>query len=139
MAQLRTCIVCGRQYEFCPNCKNQAHANEQWRSIYCSDNCRQIFHVCSDYQANKITKQQAGVQLAKLNLPSKMSDGIKKNVQEITLAYIDKTIKEMGKPEIKKIENKQEDVEKEETKKEEAPIFVSRAKRNKRKIVNEKD
>lgn len=54
----RTCILCGKQYKFCSDCRDYEHI-EPWHNIYCSENCRSVFNVSVDWSLKKITKDQA--------------------------------------------------------------------------------
>ena len=50
MAKLnRTCIVCGRKYEYCSSCKEHSML-EPWHSIFHDNNCREIFNAVSMYE-----------------------------------------------------------------------------------------
>lgn len=81
----RQCIVApSHTYEYCPHC-DKSKDRETWRALYCSENCRSIFNVCSQYVAKKITASEAKRQLNGLKLPAmnELADSISKNVQEI--------------------------------------------------------
>lgn len=69
MAKLnRTCIVCGRKYEYCSSCKEHATL-EPWHSIFCSDNCRKIFNAVSMY--GKDSNEDIKEKLDKCDLSNK--------------------------------------------------------------------
>lgn len=62
----RTCIVCGKQYSYCPNC--DGIEKPLWLSIYHSDNCREIFQVINQHQFQHISDEDAIAKLKKLDL-----------------------------------------------------------------------
>lgn len=103
MSKNRTCIVCGTAYEYCPHC-NQYNSDETWRSVYCSEDCRTIFNVCSKYVANKLSASAAKEELKKITIPNNIiSDGLKKNIEEINKSVTEnKTITENKPTETKK-------------------------------------
>jgi len=53
----KTCIVCGEKYTFCPTCA-QVRELEMWRNIYCSENCKKLFHAASGYHAKTATLEE---------------------------------------------------------------------------------
>lgn len=54
----RTCSCCSAQYTYCNTC--DGFQNEpQWKSVWCSENCKDIFMATTDYQAKEITKADA--------------------------------------------------------------------------------
>lgn len=56
----RTCILCGKVYQFCPSCRIGGDPSETWRMLYCSDNCRKVFNILNDYHVGKkISKAEA--------------------------------------------------------------------------------
>lgn len=68
MAKEKHCIVSPlHTYTYCPKCDKQA---ETWRNLYCSENCRNIYHLLDDYKANKIDANNAKSKLEELNIPS---------------------------------------------------------------------
>lgn len=70
MSKLRKCIVDKTQYKYCGNCKDY-NPNETWRYLYCSENCRQIYHTLDAYKAKKINEEEAISILEKLDLSNK--------------------------------------------------------------------
>ena len=53
----RTCIVCGKKYSYCNTCSEDRN-KEPWHSIYCSDNCKNIFYTASDYYTEAFTQEE---------------------------------------------------------------------------------
>ncbi len=60
----KTCIVCRTRYKYCNACR-QYNPNETWRNLYCSDNCRQLYHIYDAIRAKKLSDEEAGEKIAK--------------------------------------------------------------------------
>lgn len=65
---LRTCCVCRKEHLFCPQCRPEDRNKPTWYFAYCSENCKDIYTVTSDYEDKKITADEAKTQLDKLDL-----------------------------------------------------------------------
>lgn len=80
----RICKVCGTQYYFCPNCGG-AKATDKYQTMFCSKNCRDIFHTLSRYSVGSITKAEAKSILSELDLSkrSQFSAKIKEDLNAI--------------------------------------------------------
>ena len=93
---------------FSPNANlSGAKANETWRNIYCSENCKSFFSVCSNYVAGNISANEANNKLESLDIPSKLINGLQKNLDSIKAKAKPKV--STSKPK-KKIEVKIEEV-----------------------------
>lgn len=98
--QLRTCCVCHKEYPFCPVCNPEDRNKPMWYFAYCSENCRDVYIVTSDYTDKKISANDAKAQLDKLDLSQIASFGesyqkaIMKINENITLPKNDDVIKE---------------------------------------------
>lgn len=89
MSKIKTCIVCGKKYEYCGHC-DRSSVYQSWRSNYCSENCREVFKVCSDYVGNVINQKDAKAKLVKLDTSmSNIAKAINQNIKDI-MAYKDK-------------------------------------------------
>lgn len=64
---LRTCCVCHKEYSFCL-CRPEDRNKPTWYFAYCSENCKNIYAVTSDYEGKKISADEAKIQLDKLDL-----------------------------------------------------------------------
>lgn len=53
----RTCIVCSEKYSYCPSCGEDRN-KEPWHAIYCSENCKKLFHAASGYHAHTATLEE---------------------------------------------------------------------------------
>lgn len=67
MAFERKCIVDLKDYRYCNHC-NEFNPMETWRFLFCCENCRDIYHTVDDYNANKITANEAKERLEKYDL-----------------------------------------------------------------------
>jgi len=66
----RTCIVCAKEYSYCPTC-SEDRKKEPWHNIYCCDNCKTIFETASDYLTKVITKEEAKTKFSACDLSRK--------------------------------------------------------------------
>ena len=80
----RVCKTCGESYSFCPTCAGVT-ATEKYRTMFCSKNCRDVFHTLSKYTIGVVTKDEAKEVLSSLDLSKqgKFSEQIKTDVEEI--------------------------------------------------------
>ena len=84
----RTCVCCGSQYTYCNTCT--AHQSEPaWKSTWCSENCKDIFMIVTDFLAKEISKAEAK-QMLDLTDKSKFDKNI---VDVINHIYSTKTAK----------------------------------------------
>ena len=83
----RTCIVCGKDYVYCPNCQ-KGDPNETWRNIYCSEECRGIYKICNSFAFGHTTAEAAKKQLDKYHITdrSKYSEDVRKSLSAIYAA-----------------------------------------------------
>lgn len=81
--QNKTCKVCGESYYFCPSCSRSA--SDKYKTMFCSKNCRDIFHTCSRYTVGTIDKAMAKSILSELDLSNrnKFSERIKADLSNI--------------------------------------------------------
>lgn len=66
----RTCIVCGKEYEYCNGCSRFDHV-ETWHNIYHDENCRKIFNIASNYHAGKLSREEAAKAFSECDLSNK--------------------------------------------------------------------
>ena len=92
MAKLRTCKICGKQYEYCGHCPSK-NLIEPWRNLYCSEKCRDAFGVMGDYVAGKMTAVVAREKLESFDI----KPGIVREVHKGVVADIFRA----GKPSVK--------------------------------------
>lgn len=65
----RKCIVCGKEYHYCPSCSSIN--DPSWKSLYHDANCKDIFHIVSWYLSGDIKKEKALKDLEKCDLSKK--------------------------------------------------------------------
>ena len=86
MAKIKTrkCIVCGKEYEYCNNCKAYT-AFPAWMAIYHDENCKNIMSIATEYMAGNLTKEDAKSQLDNCDLTNKKNfkESVLKAVNEI--------------------------------------------------------
>ena len=56
----RKCILCGKEYAYCPSCPKDAK-KESWYTIFDNENCKNISKALTDYNLNKISKVEVSV------------------------------------------------------------------------------
>ena len=86
----RKCLICQKAYRFCGHCANEEHREDTWRTIFCSENCREIFNILSMQGNGHIESSEAKSKLAKLDL-SKLEgfrDDFKKQIESINKSYV---------------------------------------------------
>lgn len=54
----RTCVVCGKHYEYCTNC-DQFINYPSYMAMYCSKECVDLFDVLSSFEAGQTSKEDA--------------------------------------------------------------------------------
>ena len=66
MALDRKCIVCPdkHHYKYCSNCSGY-NSKETWRFLYCSQNCKEIYSIATDFVNGKLTGLEAKHKLEK--------------------------------------------------------------------------
>lgn len=79
----RTCVICGNKYSYCFTCST--HNMPTWKAEFCDENCREIYHICVEYDSNKITKEEALRRLNKCDISAfdKYTDSTKKIIRKI--------------------------------------------------------
>ena len=65
---LRTCCVCHQEHMYCPVCNPEDRNKPTWYFAYCSENCKDIYTVTSDYENDNISADEAKTQLDRLDL-----------------------------------------------------------------------
>lgn len=64
----KVCLTCNTQYAYCPNCDRTAPA---WMNEFHAENCKNIFDICTRFNMQMLTKEQAKVALATCDLSGK--------------------------------------------------------------------
>lgn len=68
----RTCYLCGAKYEYCPTCA-QDRMKPIWMSEFHSENCKNIFKICTDFNLGLLTKQETRKSLKRCDLSNQGS------------------------------------------------------------------
>lgn len=58
MRYSHTCLCCGKTYSYCNNCYDYRNL-PLWMNSFCSDNCKDVWQICTDYNFELITKEEA--------------------------------------------------------------------------------
>lgn len=82
MAKPRKCLICGDQYVYCPSC-NVGDPEKTWMFAFCSENCKDVFHVVNDYEYGHIDKEEAKELLSVLDTSEEFDKYTQKLVNEI--------------------------------------------------------
>lgn len=102
MGKERICSVCKHAYKYCPACKEDAK-KPTWLFAFCSENCRNIYNITSDFENKQLTDIEAKAKLEKLDLSRKEYFG---ESYKNSIASIMKTKAQVIKKENKKTEAK---------------------------------
>lgn len=87
----RKCIVCGKEYSYCKSCPKDAK-KETWYALYDNENCKNISQALTDYNFNKITKEDAKDILSKCDLSINLMDYYR-NTLDVVMAKPKRTQK----------------------------------------------
>ena len=103
-SKTRKCIVCGKEYEYCNNCRNNI-AYPTWMAIYHDENCRNIMNIATEYMAGNLTKAEAATKLNQCDLSKEKN--FKASVRNALNSIFDnkKNSKNVKVAEIENVEN----------------------------------
>ena len=96
MPSKRKCTLCPSHiYEYCPSCKDKKII-EPWRLLFDSENCRDAYHIISEFAFGRLSANEAKSQLDKIDVPNKedMQPALRKNLEDL---YAQSTINEQIK------------------------------------------
>lgn len=94
---LRTCICCGKEYEYCPRC-GKYDQYPHWMTNFHDANCREIFQTAIEYMSHNITDDQARTRLDKCDLSNKVT--FDSTVQRMIDTLYPPKVEIMPKPEV---------------------------------------
>jgi len=104
----RTCVVCGKHYEYCTNCDRFLNY-PTFMTMYCSKECVDLFDVLSSFEAGQTSKEDAqkvlqGMDQNKMKmLKNSMANSYKKIMaEEAKPVKAEEKKSEPVKPEIEK-------------------------------------
>lgn len=80
----RICKVCQEAYYFCPSC-GKASASEKYKTMFCSENCHNIFETLSRFVIGTINKYEAKEIFSSLDLSkqNQFTESIKIDIDTI--------------------------------------------------------
>lgn len=64
----KTCILCGKQYKYCEGCPDKYNVTETWRNIFCSEECRGLYHIYDLIKAGRMTEKNANKEIKKYDI-----------------------------------------------------------------------
>lgn len=70
MASNRKCVCCGEKYSYCPTC-GRDRLKEAWYSTFCSETCKDLWQVLSEYSMGMLEKADAADKIKALSLKDK--------------------------------------------------------------------
>ena len=68
----RECYLCGYKYSYCPTCF-QDRTKPSWMVEFHSENCKDIFDICTRFNMKLLTKSEAKEAIEKCDLSNKLS------------------------------------------------------------------
>ena len=66
----RECLLCGEKYNYCPTC-TQDKTKPAWMAEFHDDNCKSIFDICTRFNMQLFTKEEAKAAIEKCDLSNK--------------------------------------------------------------------
>ena len=66
----RECYLCGTQYKFCGSCTND-RVKPAWMAEFHEENCKNIFDICTRYNLQMLSKEEAQAALNECDLSNK--------------------------------------------------------------------
>lgn len=80
----KTCIICGKKYSYCNNCYGDRN-KASWYAIFESDNCHELYRICTDFRDKKIDVNEARKELSKCDIKDleNFNKGFKKIIEKI--------------------------------------------------------
>lgn len=67
----RKCYLCDESYEYCPTC-SQDRTKPSWMAEFHSENCKDIFDICTRFNMQLLTKDEAKLAVEKYDLSNKL-------------------------------------------------------------------
>ena len=68
----RSCYLCGEHYQYCPTC-SQDRTKPAWMAEFHSENCKDIFDICTRFNMELFTKDEAKAAIEKCDLSNKLN------------------------------------------------------------------
>lgn len=104
MKTKRKCVVCGKDYEFCPHCRTQDASKPLWYYSFDGEPCHELWGVLSAYSSKLATENDVKNVIDKYNLNyDHYNNKIKEQISSILSKIPKKTIETSdNEPEIPK-------------------------------------
>ena len=105
----KTCIICGKNYTYCPVCNSWDANKPTWYFIFDGLNCHDIYEVCTQYRDGEIDAKVAYEKISKLDISNikNFADATRIQIEEILAKGKDvKSVTEKVKTSDTKNENK---------------------------------
>ena len=64
----KICLTCGKQYTYCSNCHRK---DPVWMDEFHAEDCKNIFDICTRYNMQMLTKEEARAALDAYDLSDK--------------------------------------------------------------------
>ena len=64
----RICLTCNTKYSYCPNCNKK---DPTWMAEFHDENCKSIFDICTRFNMQLLSKDEAKAALENCNLSNK--------------------------------------------------------------------
>lgn len=91
----RECYLCGEVYHYCPTC-SQDRMKPSWMAEFHDENCKNIFDICTRFNMQLMTKEDAQKALEACDLSNK--DHFKSYVQrDLVNIFAEETQPKRGK------------------------------------------
>ena len=78
----RKCILCGKEYVYCKSCKKDAKL-ATWHTLFDTENCRDISKTLTDYNFNRMAKEEAREALSKCDLTIELNEHYRGEIDAI--------------------------------------------------------
>lgn len=86
-----TCSNCGKLYTFCSSCKKDLN-KPSWYATFCSENCKTLFTLATDYLGGKVSDKDAKAVIEKADLTNKLkfNKGVQKMIDKLSVKAVSK-------------------------------------------------
>ena len=89
----RSCVICKTNYHYCPTCGKDS-GKPSWYFIFDSQNCHDIYEICTQYRDKVIDAETAYNLISKLDLSkiNNFSEGTRLQIEEIIKLHEETTV-----------------------------------------------
>ena len=107
----RQCIMCGTKYEYCPTCSQDKY-KPTWMIEFHEENCMKIWDICTRFNMELMSKEEAKEALLKCDLSKKETfvDFVQNDIAKILFEEVAPVVEEEQKPVFKRQEFKRHEV-----------------------------